>query len=254
MQDRSGSSNAPALKDPSRVALFLDLDGTVLDIAQAPAEVTTPPDLTPALRRLQAKLDGAVAILTGRKIADVDRLLAPLRLPAAGVHGSEFRLDPDGDIEIGSSTVPAALVDAVEDFVSSIPGLLVEHKDISIAVHYRAVPQMASELQAELRRLLDRHANQLVLSHGRRVFELVPEGASKGTALARLMQNRRFRERIPVVIGDDMSDEAALAVAAELGGLGLKVRGEHFASGETHFGGPSEVRNWLRDLAETLDR
>lgn len=250
MQDQSGSFDAPTLDDPRKVALFLDLDGTVLDIAQSPTEVITPPDLTAALRRLQAQLDGAVAILTGRKIEDVDRLLAPLRLPAAGVHGSEFRLEPAGDVEIGSREVPARLVDAVADFVASIPGLLLEHKGISVAVHYRAVPEMRPILETELRRLLDHHGSSLALSHGRRVFELVPEGTSKGTALARLMRSPRFRERIPVVIGDDMPDEAALAAAAEFGGIGLKVQGEHFAAGETHFQGPGDVRRWLRDLAQ----
>ena len=253
MQDQSGSYVAPALENPDQVALFLDLDGTILDIAQAPTEVTTPPGLVQALRRLQDKLDGAVAILTGRRIEDMDRLLAPLRLPAAGVHGGEFRLDPEGAVEIGRVEVPARLVEAVKDFAASIPGLLFEHKGISIAVHYRAVPQMQPVLEAGLRRLLDHHAG-LELSHGRRVFELVPEGTTKGTALARLMRSPRFRERMPVVIGDDKPDEAALAAAAKLGGLGLKVAGEHFSSGGAHFKGPGEVRRWLHDLAEALDR
>lgn len=254
MQDRSGSVHAPTLNDPARIALFLDLDGTVLDIAEAPAEVMAPPDLAPALRRLQMNLGGAIAILTGRKIADVDRLLFPLVLPAAGVHGSEFRSEPEGDVEIGSGEVPAPLVEAVERLVASMPGLLLEHKGISIAVHYRSVPAMQPVLETELLRLLHHHGSRLVLSHGRRVFELVPEGTSKGTALARLMRSPRFRERTPIVIGDDMADETALVAAAEFGGLGLKVEGEHFSPGDTHFKGPSDVRRWLRDLAERLER
>jgi trehalose 6-phosphate phosphatase len=254
MQEQSRSFEAPTLKDPNKVALFLDLDGTVLDIARAPAEVTTPPDLTAALQRLQAKLGGAIAILTGRKIADVDRLLSPLSLAAAGVHGSEFRSEPHGAIEIGGSEVPAPLVEAVEGFVASVPGVTLEHKGISIAVHYRAVPAMQAVLESELRRLLDHHPSRLELSHGRRVFELVPEGASKGTALARLMQTPRFRGRLPIVIGDDLPDETALTAAAELGGRGLKVAGEHFPGDGTHFKSPSDVRRWLRDLAERLER
>jgi trehalose 6-phosphate phosphatase len=253
MQDQSGSFDAPTLADPDKVALFLDLDGTVLDIAQVPEEVTTPPDLTAVLGRLQARLGGALAVLTGRKIEDVDRLLSPLRLPAAGVHGSEIRFEPEGKIETGSREVPAGLVEAVRDFVAATPGLLLEHKGISIAVHYRAVPKMQPALETELRRLLDHHGSRLALSHGRRVFELVPEGATKGTALARLMRSPRFRQRVPVVIGDDQPDEAALAAAAELGGLGLKVEGEHFPAGGTHFKGPGEVRAWLRTLAERPD-
>jgi trehalose 6-phosphate phosphatase len=253
MQDQSGGFDAPTLADPDKVALFLDLDGTVLDIAQVPEEVTTPPDLTAVLGRLQARLGGALAVLTGRKIEDVDRLLSPLRLPAAGVHGSELRFEPEGGIETGSREVPARLVEAVRDFVAATPGLLLEHKGISIAVHYRAVPTMQPVLETELRRLLDHHGSRLALSHGRRVFELVPEGATKGTALARLMRSARFSQRVPVVIGDDQPDEAALATATELGGLGLKVEGEHFRAGGTHFKGPAEVRKWLADLAERLE-
>jgi trehalose 6-phosphate phosphatase len=250
MQEQSRSFEAPTLRDLRKVALFLDLDGTVLDIAPAPTEVIAPAELTLALRRLQARLGGAIAILTGRKIADVDRLLSPLRLPAAGVHGSEFRSEPDGGIEIGGDQVPAPLVEAVERLVSSVAGLTLEHKGISLAVHYRAVPGMQAVLESELRRLLEHHRNRLELSHGRRVFELVPEGASKGTALARLMRTPQFRARRPIAIGDDAADEAALAAAVELGGIGLKVGGEHFRGGGTHFKNPSHVRRWLQDLAE----
>ena len=141
MQDQNRSFDTPTLADPDKVALFLDLDGTVLDIAQVPEEVTTPPDLTAVLGRLQARLDGALAVLTGRKIEDVDRLLSPLRLTAAGVHGSEIRFEPEGNIETGHREVPARLVEALQEFVAATPGLLLEHKGISIAVHYRAVPR-----------------------------------------------------------------------------------------------------------------
>jgi trehalose 6-phosphate phosphatase len=92
-----------------------------------------------------------------------------------------------------------------------------------------------------------------VLSHGRRVFELTPRSSTKGTALARLMEQSRFRGRRPVMIGDDMPDEAALDAAARLGGLGLKVKGEHFAGTATHFSGPADVRRWLDRLVETLE-
>ena len=251
MQDQSGSFDAPTLADPDKVALFLDLDGTVLDIAQVPEEVTTPPDLTAALGRLQARLDGALAVLTGRKIEDVDRLLSPLRLTAAGVTGAKSVLSRKVTsrpavvrFRRGSSRRSRNL--------SPRPLVLLE-KGISIAVHYRAVPKMQPALETELRRLLGRYGSRLALSHGRRVFELVPDGATKGTALARLMRSPRFRQRVPVVIGDDQPDEAALTVAAERGGLGHKVGGEHFHAGGTHFKGPGEVRKWLAELAERLE-
>lgn len=247
---------APSLQidDPAEIALFLDLDGTLLDIAAAPGDVSAPAGLSATLQRLQRTLSGAVAILTGRTIGETDRLLSPLKLPGAGVHGAELRVEPEGDIEVISGSVPAPLVAAVERLASSIPGVFVEHKGLALAVHYRAAPALEPMLETELRGLLDTHTNRLVLSPGRRVLELAPRESSKGTALKRLMQAPRFEGRRPVMIGDDLPDEAALDIATSLGGVGLKVGGEHFRRGGTHFSGPAQVRSWLQDLATTLEK
>jgi trehalose 6-phosphate phosphatase len=242
------------IDDPADVALFLDLDGTLLDIAALPTDVSAPAGLSATLLRLQRALGGAVAFLTGRTIDEVDRLLAPVKLAGAGVHGAELRIEPEGKIEVASGSVPAPLVAAVEKLVSSIPGVFVEHKGVAIAVHYRAAPAFEPMLETELRGLLDAHTNRLVLSPGRRVLELAPRSSTKGTALTRLMQEPRFEGRRPVMIGDDSADEAALDVAVSLGGLGLKVGGEHFRGEGTHFHGPAQVRRWLQDLAGTLER
>jgi trehalose 6-phosphate phosphatase len=241
------------IEEPGNVALFLDLDGTVLDITAVPTDVSAPAGLSATLYQLQQTLGGAVAILTGRKIEEVDRLLAPTRLIAAGVHGAEVRLEPEGAIKAISASVPAPLVMAVERLAQSIPGVFVEHKGVAIAVHYRLVPAMEPVLEAELRGLLDAHTNRLVLSRGRRVLELTPQTSSKATALERLMQEPPFRGRRPVMIGDDQPDEAALDIAVSLGGMGLKVAGEHFQGGGTYFTGPAQVRRWLEDLAMTLE-
>ena len=242
------------IEDPSSVALFLDLDGTLFDIADVPADVSAPAGLSSTLAHLQRTLGGALAILTGRKIDEVDRLLAPARIAAAGVHGAELRLQPNGAIEVTSASVPESLVRAVDRLASSIPGVLVEHKGIAITVHYRAVPAMEPVLEAELRDLLDTHDTRLVLSHGRRVLELMPQASTKATALERLMQEPPFRGRLPVMIGDDLPDEAALTTAVSLGGTALKVAGEHFRGGESDFAGPRQVRRWLEDLAMALER
>jgi trehalose 6-phosphate phosphatase len=202
---------------------------------------------------LQQALGGAIAILTGRKIEEVDSLLAPLRLIAAGVHGGELRFAPEGRIEVTGGPVPAALIDGLERLARSIPGVVVEHKGIAVTLHYRAVPAMESVLEKELQGLLDTHTTRLVLSHGRRVFELAPANSTKGTALARLMQLPSFQGRRPIMIGDDSADEPALETATRLGGLAFKVRGEHFENGAIQFRNPAHVRRWLRHLAETLD-
>jgi trehalose 6-phosphate phosphatase len=241
------------IEQPGNVALFLDLDGTLLDIAAAPTEVSAPAGLGATLAALQRHLGGALAILTGRKIDEVDRLLAPTRLIAAGVHGAEFRLAPDSEIEVVSASVPAPLVAAVERLASTIPGVLVEHKGVAIALHYRAVPDKEPQLEAGLRDLLDAHETRLELSCGRRVLELTPQAASKATALERLMQMPPFRGRLPVMIGDDVPDESALEAAERLGGRGLKVAGEHFRGNGVDFTGPAQVRLWLTELATTLE-
>jgi len=116
------------------------------------------------------------------------------------------------------------------------------------------VPAMEPVLEAELRDLLDTHDTRLVLSHGRRVLELMPQASTKATALERLMQEPPFRGRLPVMIGDDLPDEAALTTAVSLGGTALKVAGEHFRGGESDFAGPRQVRRWLEDLAMALER
>jgi trehalose 6-phosphate phosphatase len=242
------------IDDPAHVALFLDLDGTLLDIAKAPTDVSAPAGLSATLERLQRTLRGAVAILTGRTIDEVDRLLAPVKLAGAGVHGAELRVEPEGEIEVISGPVPAPLVAAVEKLARSIPGVFVEHKGIALAVHYRAATAFEPLLETELRGLLDAHTNRLVLSQGRRVLELAPRASTKGTALKRLMQMPSFRGRRPVMIGDDLPDETALDIAANLGGVGLRVGGEHFQRGGTHFSGPAQVRHWLQDLATTLEK
>ena len=225
----------------------------MLDIAASPRSVSTPHGLTTTLRRLQQVLGGAVAILTGRKVDEVDHLLAPLKLIAAGVHGGELRLEPDGDVEVTSGSAPGPLVAAVERLARSVPGVIVEQKGTAIAVHYRAVPAIQPVLEIELRSLLDAHTDRLVLSHGRKVIELIPRTSTKGAALKRLMGHNRFRGRRPVMIGDDSPDETALEMATRLGGLGLKVKGEHFKGGATDFRDPAHVRRWLYDLAEQLD-
>ena len=241
------------IENPLNTALFIDLDGTLLDIATAPRRVSTPHDLTGTLRRLQRLLGGAVAILTGRKIDDADRLLAPLKLIAAGVHGGELRLDPDGEIEVANGPIPEPILAAVERLARSVPGVIVERKGIAVAVHYRAVPMMEPVLARELHDLLASHSNRMVLSQGRRVIELMAGSWTKGTALKRLMETSRFRGRQPLMIGDDSPDEAALETAARLGGRGLKVGGEHFKGSGTDFRDPAHVRQWLYDLAEQLD-
>jgi trehalose 6-phosphate phosphatase len=233
-------------------ALFLDFDGTLIDIAQTPDGVIIPNDLVALLDNLTYRLDGALAIVTGRPIADIDRFLAPLTPVAAGIHGAELRTACHGEIELGGEPIDATVVDAVRRLAKTEVGIVVETKRVSIAVHYRLAPFAMPRIEASLRRILDDGPVHLILCPGRKVFEILPRHVSKGAALETLLALPAFRGRQPVMIGDDVSDQSAFEAACRHGGLGLKVAGEHFGGAEADLGGPAEVRAWLAALSRSL--
>jgi trehalose 6-phosphate phosphatase len=232
------------------IALFLDLDGTLIDIARRPDLVRPPNNMASLLRRIAECLGGAIAILSGRPISDIDALTTPLRLPAAGVHGAERRREPDGALMVHAPPVPMELLTEVRGFVGERKGLMVEPKTYAIAVHYREAPEQAAWLEAGLRVILAQHSHEYVLAEGRRVFEIAPREASKGAALADFMREPPFAGRRPIMIGDDATDETAMEAARRLGGEGLKVAGEHFPAEASQFANPAEVFSWLRALAD----
>jgi trehalose 6-phosphate phosphatase len=236
------------ITDPGEWALFIDIDGTLLDMAPTPDAVVVPRGLVHVLAALARKFDGAVALSTGRRVADADHLLAPLQLATSGVHGTEVRRRAGGETAMLAGPAPPDLVRAVKAAAGLFPGVLVEQKAAAVAVHYRSAPDAGAPLEVELARIVGAREGT-VLRRGRKVLEIVPAGYSKGTALRWLMQLSPFRGRRPVMIGDDECDEAALAAAQHMGGLGLRVAGEHFARECSDFDGVADVRAWLRALA-----
>ncbi len=218
-------------------ALFLDIDGTLIDLAPTPDSVIIPPGLGDTLLTLQKTLSGALAILSGRKLADIDRLLPP-GLPCAAEHGMILR-DPSGAIT-STAKRPAAYAHWLKILhaqAAAMPGVLVEEKQFSLVLHYRRAPQF----EPELRRLVDSLIAQspdatLLLAHC--AFELKPKSGTKADALAHFMASAPFAGRAPIFIGDDTTDEPAIAKANELGGAGLHVARD--------FGGKTAtVRQWL---------
>jgi trehalose 6-phosphate phosphatase len=238
--------------DIANLALFLDCDGTLLDIAQTPNEVRVPPGLVALIERVSRGLDGALAVLTGRQLAEIDVLLSPAQPLGAGVHGAEMRTSRGAAIVRVASALPASLVDHVMRRVQALPGIIAEPKGPGLAVHYRLAPHLKDILEAELRVLLTQYPDGLVLSPGRKLFEIIPAGHSKGTALRALYALPQFAGRRPIMIGDDLGDIPAFAAARQLGGAGLRVGGEQFGHDNVELTGPAQTIAWLQLLAEKL--
>ncbi|MDA8250061.1 MAG: trehalose-phosphatase [Rhodospirillales bacterium] len=227
---------------PSPMALLLDLDGTLLDIAPTPDAVQVPPGLAETLRRLRATLDEALAIVTGRPPEQVDALLPDIPYAVAGEHGGAVRFGPGAPVQRAPlPSPPPAWLDAAAALVAAHPGTLLERKAQGFALHYRLAPAAGPALQRGLLALLDgQRTHQLLPAH--MAFEVKPRGADKGSAVAALMARAPFAGRVPVYVGDDVTDEDAIRAARAAGGLGLRVA--------EAFGDPAGVRAWLARLAD----
>ncbi len=237
------------LGDLRNLALFLDLDGTLIDIAATPSAVLAPPGLAGLLQSLSLGLHGAVAILSGRTIAAIDGLLTPLKFRAAGAHGSEIREDEAGAIRDVAPPLTPAFIEKVRGLADIDPGVWVETKGAALAVHYRLAEHCGPEVERQLRAMLP---VELDLRPGRMVVELVDSNTSKGAALQSFMRRPPFDGRRPVMIGDDVGDLAAFEAAEALGGRGLRVGGEFFDPMAAEFTGTTEVRRWLGELADRV--
>lgn len=218
---RAGSSALPSsLRD---LALFLDLDGTLLDIAPSPAAVVVPPRLPELLHRLRVRLGGALAIVTGRTIASADRLLAPTTLPVAGVHGAEVRF-PDGRMAIASRPPEFdAFVNEIQRLLQEHPRLFFEDKRTALAIHYRADRSALPRIEALLQDLAATDSHRFALQAGKMALELRLAATDKGRALTELGAHPVFRDRRPLVIGDDLADETMFLAAAVHRGVTVHV-------------------------------
>lgn len=242
----------PARPDgfPDRLALFLDLDGTVLDIAQRPDGVSIPPETLAAIGVLAERLDGALAVITGRGLNDIDRILRPLRLPAAVLHGAELRRRGGGRVSDGGDPPPDRLTAALGAFVDARPGLSLEDKGASVAVHYRASPERQDEVREHVRDLVSQFAPEHELQPGKMVVEVRPRGCDKGGALDMLMAEPPFAGRIPFMLGDDLTDEFAFEAAVARGGAAVVIGEIARPSAARHaLADPAAVRAWLEALA-----
>jgi trehalose 6-phosphate phosphatase len=204
-----------------RSTLFLDLDGTLAPIAEEPDSVVVPPAVREVLRELRSALDGAVAIVSGRAISDVDRLMDPLVLPVAGVHGLERRT-ATGQILRHPLPDLGSVVRAARRFADQHPGLLVEEKPGSVALHFRKLPSLGGAAAALIQEALANRPD-LVLLTGKMVVEAKSAAAHTGHAVAAFLVEEPFAGRVPLYAGDDMTDEPAMNEAQSRGGTGIKI-------------------------------
>ncbi len=237
---------------PDNACLFLDVDGTILDIAPTPSSVVVPHDLIDDLRRAEEALGGALALISGRRIAELDRLFAPLVLKASGVHGSEFRVSND-PAEIWSKTAPLPAEDwsALSDLLKAFPRTLAENKLYSFAVHFRAAPELASRLRFALESFLIERPNLgLEILPGHFVYDLKRPDINKGAAIEHFMARSPFKGRLPVFIGDDVTDSPGFAAVEALGGQAFSVR-DVFPGVTGTFSDPAAVRSWLAGIGHS---
>jgi trehalose 6-phosphate phosphatase len=251
MPDRPPSRAGPQrLPPPLRrdCALFLDIDGTLLELAARPERVEVDPGIARMLPVLAADLDGAVALITGRTIADADRLFPGLRLPVAGLHGLERRAH-EGAVHIHWASTPALrqLRGELLRLAGRHAGVVLEDKGGTLALHYRAAPRLAAYLHRFVRARVAAIAadRRWTLQPGRRVVEVRPDGRDKGTAVTEFLDEPPFRGRLPVFVGDDHTDEQGFAAVTRSGGFAVKV-GPGATRARYRLPDVAGVRRWLR--------
>jgi trehalose 6-phosphate phosphatase len=237
-----------ATLDPQAIALLLDVDGTLIDIGPSPAEVHVSGELRDLIARLSRITGGALALVSGRPIADLDRMFAPLELPAIGGHGAEMRLRA-GEITKGANPLPQGLRRQLAGNAKPGSGILAEDKGYSLALHYRNAPQAADRLRAAIdagRAAFPGEATEV--QSGKFMFEVKRPGVNKGRAVRALMREPPFAGRQPVFVGDDVTDESVFALLPDLKGLSFSV-GRQFDGLAGIFDSPSQVRHALQRLA-----
>jgi trehalose 6-phosphate phosphatase len=229
-------------------ALFLDIDGTLIDIAPTPESVVVPESLKLSLTRMREKLGGALAVISGRTLSAIDELFAPVKFAAAGAHGAEIRLRPDGEVERRAPILGSAEKAALAEIVKLDPRLRMEDKVYTVAIHYRLAPELEDTVLAAVQSDVGKLHENLRIMRGKAVIEVKHHGFNKGTGLCELMKRAPFASRRPIFLGDDTTDQDAMAVLPQFGGFGISV-GQRLAGADRQVSSPAEVRRWLAGLA-----
>ena len=232
--------------------LFLDVDGTLIELTDSPLATHANPELKTLLNQVAERLGGAVALVSGRSIDYLDALFSPLRLPAAGLHGVERRKATGAVQGAGfhDSQLDAARI-GVKKLVIAHPGTSVEDKGRTLAVHFRMAPQCESSVRESVVALARPLGSNYHIQEGNMVLEIKPRGFSKATAIRAFMAEPPFSGRMPVFIGDDLTDQDGLQVVEEQGGISIAV-GDR-VHGQYRVDSPAAVHQWLETIAALTD-
>lgn len=233
---------------PAETAFFLDVDGTLLGFKERPEDVVADAELHDLLRRLRALASDAVALVSGRTVEDLDRIMSPLVLPAGGVHGADLRF-ADGRRETIEGDALTEVREQTQVFVAAHEGLRFEDKGgTTFALHYRQAPDLADEVARFLDGVIE--GRDLMVQHGKMVAEVKPKSCHKGIAIETLMREPPFAGRMPFFLGDDLTDEHGFETVNGFGGVSVKVgAGETIA--QHRLAGTDEVRDLLANICRS---
>ncbi len=235
----------------SESAILLDIDGTLLDLAPTPREVWVPPGLARTLNRLLARTDGALALVSGRSLNDIDLIFAPEQFPAVGGHGAEMRIAGDSEaVATHAPPMDKELKRRLAAIARLSPGILLEDKGYSLALHYRLAPHAEKAIYAAVSLIrADLPNAPIEVLPGKCVCEIKHSGFTKATGVRELMKHEPFKGRRPIFIGDDVTDETVFAIMPDLDGLAFSV-GRRAKGVAGHFDAPSDVREFLAHLLD----
>ena len=247
MSDAPARPAPPSLEDLSSrspISLFLDFDGTLVEIAPGPEDIIVPPTMSAGLEALSQRLDGRLALVSGRSLDNIASHLGPTRVARSGSHGAERRYADGSLLGEAPGGIPAEAVEAIADFASANAGVEIERKAHGAALHYRAAPDTEPAVLALAQGLAGQHG--LATKRGKCVVELVRPGADKAGAVNAFMQVPLFAGSMPVFIGDDVTDEDGFLACGTHGGFGIAVGERPSDNARFHLPSPEKVHEWLR--------
>lgn len=227
-------------------ALFLDVDGTLLDIQQHPGDVSADSELISLLKETSDKLSGALSLISGRSLEEVDRIFSPVRFRVAGAHGAELRLDPGDEGSSSAEQLPEHAMLALRTFAEQHPELLLEEKHGGASLHYRRAPELQEACHAYVTELLDQLGAGYRLISGKKVFELAPSAHHKGAAIDSFLESAAFSGRTPVFLGDDVTDEDGFRTVNARDGISVLVGEPRDTQADYYLPDTAAVREWLR--------